>query len=323
MNICGTITMPALRGLACLMLAAAAANCAQATQGVQTSPTTPATDASAPAAGQAAEGAKPGNQTAPAPKMATAPDGTKIAYEVTGDGPALMLVHGGGQTRKSWAQLGYVERLAKRFTVITVDLRGIGDSDKPMMPGSYDLEKVTADLIAVADAAGVKRFHLWGFGHGGTIARHLAATSDRVASAVLVGMTMGPAVTGVMKEAVTAMRAKWQPLIDAHAAKTLDPEKLPPADRSAWDNNIAVSALSLGALLDYPDLEPSAIKAPTLWVVGADDSAMENAKAYEEKLAGTNVSLKVLSSVNYSDSFVKIDQVLPEVEAFLLKLTTS
>ena len=229
------------------------------------------------------------------------------------------MVHGGGQTRRSWNQLGYVDRLAKKFTVITFDMRGFGESDKPLMPEAYALDKLLGDLIAVADAAKAQRFHVYGFGQGATIARYLAARSDRVISAVLVSTTMGPTVTGVFKDAVAGMRAKWKPIVDAHVAGKLDASKLSASDRAAWEGGMAVTVLSLSALMDYPALEPSDIKAPTLWAMGADDSAIENAKAYEGKLAGTKVTLKVLSSINYSDSFVKMDQVLTEVEPFLAK----
>jgi pimeloyl-ACP methyl ester carboxylesterase len=310
-------------------MALALAGCAPTTAKPQATASTNATPATtqkpgAPAAGNASPAA-PAAQPAAAPKplIATSPDGTKIAYEVTGKGPALLLVHGGGQTRRSWNQLGYVDRLAKRFTVITMDLRGIGDSDRPTKADAYTLDKLLADFIAVADAAGAKRFHVYGFGHGGTLARYLAAKSDRVASAVLVGMTMGPAATGVFKTAIEAMRAKWQPTLTAHAAGTLDVKTLSPSDRTAWEGGIATNVLMLGALLDYPPLEPADIKVPTLWAVGSDDSAMENVKEYEAKLKGTQVTSKVLSSVNYSDSFVKMDQVLTEIEPFWTKVVAT
>ena len=263
--------------------------------------------------------AAPAAPATPKALVATSADGTKIAYEVTGTGPALLLVHGGGQTRRSWNQLGYVDRLSKRFTVITLDMRGIGDSDKPAMPAAYALDRLLGDMLAVADAAKAPRFHVFGFGQGATVARYLAARSDRVISAALVGTTMGPTVTGVFKDAITGMKTKWQPVIDAQAAGKLDVTKLPPSDRSAWEGGMAVTVLSLIALMDYPALEPAEIKAPTLWVMGADDSAMDNVKQYEGKLSGTRVTLKVLPSVNYSDSFIKMDQVMSEVEPFLLK----
>ena len=258
--------------------------------------------------------------TKPAPKalIATAPDGTKIAYERSGSGPALLLLHGGGQTRTTWNEGGYVDRLSKRFTVITMDQRGSGDSDKPTTPEAYALDRVVGDVLAVADAAGAQRFHLWGYGHGASVARYLAARSDRVISAVLVGTTMGPAVTGIVKDAIVAMRTKWQPLMEARRAGTLDVSKLSPGDRTALEGGTPIAALALGAMLDYPPLEPADIKATTLWVVGGTDTAaMENVKAYEGKLTGTNVTLKVLNSASYSDCFTKIDEVLAAIDPFL------
>ena len=74
-----------------------------------------------------------------------------------------MLLHGGGQTRRVWRDAGYVSRLTSEFTVITVDIRGNGDSDKPTTVGAYAIDTLIADFLAVADAVGAQRFSLWGF----------------------------------------------------------------------------------------------------------------------------------------------------------------
>jgi pimeloyl-ACP methyl ester carboxylesterase len=262
----------------------------------------------------------PAAPPAPKPLVATSPDGAKITFETSGTGPAVMLLHGGGQTRKSWSERGWVERLRKQFTVVAVDLRGTGESGKPATKEAYALDRVLADLVAVADAAGAKRFHLVGFGHGATIGRHLAVRSDRVTSAVLIAANMGPGVTGVVKDAILGMRAKWEPLVDAQAAGKLDVKTLSPSDRVAWEAGVHVSAMALGALVDYPPVEPADIKAPTLWLVGSSDaSGMENVKGYESKLAGTRVTLKLLSGLSYTDCFAKSEPVLNEVEPFLVK----
>jgi pimeloyl-ACP methyl ester carboxylesterase len=305
-----------------VVVAMALAACAQTTS------TQPATAGAAaatakpapPAPGAAGATAKPAAPAAPSFKTATAADGTKIAFEVAGQGPALILVHGGGQTRRTWNQIGYVDRLAKQFTVVTMDLRGSGDSDKPTAKDSYELDRMIGDIVAVADAAGAKRFSVWGFGHGGTIARYLPARSDRVESAILVGMTMGPAVTGVFKSAIEAMRVKWQPVIEAQSAGTLDLKKMSASDRNAWEAGIGPNVMLLTAMVNYPPLEPTEIKVPTMWAVGSDDSAVENLKEYEAKLKGTQVTGRILSSVNYSDSFTKLDQIMEELGGFLKKM---
>jgi pimeloyl-ACP methyl ester carboxylesterase len=276
---------------------------------------TPAAAAARPPAGAAAPAA--GTQK-PTRKTVTAKDGTTIAYDMTGTGPFLILLHGGGQSARSWADREYVTKLKERFTLITPDQRGAGDSGKPATLEAYALDTLLDDVLAVADAAGAKRFHLWGFGHGATIGRYLAARSDRVASAVLVASEFGPALSGVVKDAVTGMRAKWLPYVQQQKAGTLKLDAMSLSDRTAWDNGIAASAMALGAMLDYPALEPAEIKAPTLWLVGAaDSSAMENAKAYEGKLAGTKVTFKTLSGASYTDCFGKSEVPLAEALPFL------
>ena len=61
----------------------------------------------------------------------TASDGVRVYYEVEGDGPPLLLIHGFGQGGERWRGAGYVEALRDGHRVIVVDLRGHGRSDKP------------------------------------------------------------------------------------------------------------------------------------------------------------------------------------------------
>ena len=110
------------------------------------------------------------------------PDGTRIAFDVTGQGEPLMLLHGGGKTRRDWHKLGYVERLQDDFTVISVDIRGSGESDYLVELEDYEIEKISDDLYAIADACNVSQFAIWGFSFGGNIARYPAAWSDRVSA---------------------------------------------------------------------------------------------------------------------------------------------
>jgi pimeloyl-ACP methyl ester carboxylesterase len=316
-------TARGVKTVVCITLALIASACATSRpQGSpQAAPAAPAASTEKPAAaGATQKPPAPGTQkpAAPTRRMATSKDGTKIAYDMAGTGPFLIALHGGGYSARSWADRGFVDKLKERFTMITPDQRGIADSDKPTTLEGYALDKMLDDVLAVADAAGAKRFHLWGFGHGATIGRYLAAQSDRVISAVLVSADFGPPLSGVVKDAITGMRAKWLPLVQQQTAGTLDLDKLSPSDRTAWDNGVPISAMMLGAMLDYPPLEPSEIKVPTLWLIGAaDTSAMENVKAYEGKLKGTQVTLKTISGATYTDTFGKSELTLNEAIPFL------
>ncbi len=79
--------------------------------------------------------------------------GVRVAFEFFGRGePGLLLVPASPITHaRSWK--GIVPALARRFTVVTTDGRGTGRSGRPHTPGCYAPTEVTADLLAVLDAA--------------------------------------------------------------------------------------------------------------------------------------------------------------------------
>ena len=95
--------------------------------------------------------------TAPAATQAgtqfvTSADGTRIAYEVNGSGPALVFVDGGMCQRTMGPSAGLADALASDFTVHVYDRRGRGDSDAGATPWSIDRE--LDDLAAIVGVAG-------------------------------------------------------------------------------------------------------------------------------------------------------------------------
>jgi len=106
-------------------------------------------------------------------------DGTTIAYERAGRGPALVIVDGAFCYRGFGPSPKLAPRLAQHFTVYTYDRRGRGASgDAP----SYAPEREVEDLAAIVDAAG-GRASLLGLSSGGALALHAAASGvpiDRV-----------------------------------------------------------------------------------------------------------------------------------------------
>lgn len=254
-------------------------------------------------------------------KFTTSKDGTKIAYEVTGSGPAIMLIHGAGQNRSEWSRTDYVKRLAPNFTVIAVDLRGNGESDKPTKPEAYALDRFTEDLVAVADAANAQRFHVWGFAYGGIIGRSLAAQSDRVRSLTYIGIPLGPAASGVYKDALSGFIARWTPIIAEQEAGKLDRSKLTPGDYEALTKGgVKLSVAWQSALLEYPAMEPAEFKVPTLWVVATGDTdAMASVKAYEGKLTGSNVTVALIDGPSHSETLQRIDLTFDKLVEFTKK----
>ena len=82
--------------------------------------------------------------------------GYRIAYDVEGDGPPVVLQHGLLDNRKRWAEVGYVAGLADSYRVICVDSLGHGDSDKPKEEALYQREQRAGDIAAV-----LARLHRW------------------------------------------------------------------------------------------------------------------------------------------------------------------
>ncbi|MFL6027018.1 MAG: alpha/beta fold hydrolase [Friedmanniella sp.] len=98
-------------------------------------------------------------------------DGTEIAYEVTGSGPALVLVDGGLCQRSFGPARGLAAALADSFTVYCYDRRGRGESGAGVSP--WQAGRELEDLAAVLTAAG-GRPHLFGSSSGAVLALEAA-----------------------------------------------------------------------------------------------------------------------------------------------------
>lgn len=248
----------------------------------------------------------------------SAPDGARIAYDRSGSGPAVMLLHAGGRMRSDWHGLGYVERLRDRFSVITIDMLGHGESDKPTEPEAYAIDRVCGHMLAVADACGVDQTAIWGFSYGANIGRYLAARSDRISKFIMIGTPFGLGASGGFRQFIEGMRAHWGPILQAQRAGTLDLDTLAPDDRTALQQqNMPLALAWLGALLDWPAVEPADLRCPTLWAVGTkNDGAMESVREHEPILPSTRVSLCLFEDFNHQQEFTMIDRVFPEYLAF-------
>src|SRR2546426_2638381 len=97
-------------------------------------------------------------------------DGTAIAFDRSGKGPAVILVCGASTTRSANAPLAAL--LAPHFTVFNYDRRGRGDSDDTV---PYAVEREVEDLDALIDAAGGSAY-MWGMSSGAALALKVAAS---------------------------------------------------------------------------------------------------------------------------------------------------
>src|SRR5690349_387333 len=99
----------------------------------------------------------------------TSRDGTTIAFDKSGSGPAVILI-GGAMNTRAFGPSGLAERLAPQFTVYYYDRRGRGDSSDTL---PYTVEREIEDIAAmIDDAGGVASI----YGHSSGAALALLAT---------------------------------------------------------------------------------------------------------------------------------------------------
>ncbi|MFO1126171.1 MAG: alpha/beta hydrolase [Methylocystis sp.] len=98
----------------------------------------------------------------------------KIFARVHGEGRPLVLLHGFGETHVAWRKVA--PALAKRFTVVAMDLRGYGWSSVPASENgeSYTKREMAADVVAIMESLGHVRFALVGHDRGARVGLRLA-----------------------------------------------------------------------------------------------------------------------------------------------------
>jgi pimeloyl-ACP methyl ester carboxylesterase len=111
----------------------------------------------------------------------TSRDGTPIAYERSGKGPPLVLVHGTTSDHSTWELV--LPELQNHFTVYAMDRRNRGKS-RDGGGGSYAIEREFEDLIALVDAIG-EPANMLGHSYGAICALEAALRSPQVRRLIL------------------------------------------------------------------------------------------------------------------------------------------
>jgi len=214
----------------------------------------------------------------------------RIAYELCGIlhwRPWLVLIQGMGFDRFGWEPV--LRKLRRHFRLVLVDNRGCGRSDRPA--GLFAVADMAGDIVAVLDAAGLRRAHVMGVSLGGMVAQELAVThSERVDGLVLACTTPGWPFAYPMPDAsvrlilatagLTAEMARRRHTENALSARTVQdhPELVDhlielqgsqPADPRARSAQAAAGALYAGRL------RQARIGARTLVLHGGADTVVD------------------------------------------------
>src|ERR687885_716656 len=98
-------------------------------------------------------------------------NGIQLHYVIGGHGEPVVLLHGWPQTWYEWRHI--MPALAKNYTVVAPDLRGLGDSSKPVT--GYDGKTTAQDIYQLVTKLGFKRIDLVGHDIGSWVAYPYAA----------------------------------------------------------------------------------------------------------------------------------------------------
>lgn len=240
-------------------------------------------------------------------------DGTRIAFEESGDGFPVVLLHGFTETRESWVQAGYVDALTRiGMRVVAIDQRGHGESGRPQDASLYSTRHRVGDALAVLDALDIGRAAFMGYSMGGVLA--LAATAsapNRVAATVAIGAHPFAEDLSHLRGAIAAGLDDWATRIEAALGG------LHPAMRQRLLDNDP-GALSACVAFDRIDFSQTlaASSRPVLALLGENDPR----HAWIHALAAfDNVETMTLPGADHFESFLTARAALPELAAFLTR----
>lgn len=249
-------------------------------------------------------------------KTCTSPDGTRIAYDVAGDGPALIFVVGAFNDRGKAAPLA--RALAHRFRVCTYDRRGRGDSTDA---AEYAILREVEDLASLVAALGGSAA-LFGYSSGAALALRAAESDLTIPGLVLYDLPPPSSLAhaselrrlvnaGERGAAVEYFQAKLvgipEPVVQQLRHAPFRPALEAIAHTLAYD----------ASLLAYGGVEELArnVKLPTLALAGAASSPVMRDVAEALARSQAHVQASVLEGQTHE---LEPSVLAPIVERFLL-----
>lgn len=118
-------------------------------------------------------------------------DGTKIHYDVLGEGKPVVLLHGFISNSESWKRASVRQALADAgFKVVMLDLRGNGLSDKPHTAEAYRDNAELKDVMALMKHLGITNYDVVGYSRGAILTAKLLTMDKQVRRAVMGGISV-------------------------------------------------------------------------------------------------------------------------------------
>jgi 3-oxoadipate enol-lactonase len=229
----------------------------------------------------------------------------ELYWESAGAGAPVLLIMGLGMNATGWWRT--IPVLAESFRVLSFDNRGVGRSARPR--GPYSVVQMATDAIAVLEAAGERRAHVYGISLGGMIAQELALRHPERVSSLLLGATTPGGPRALPADEATlaffqrraemdAEEAVWASVPYNYSLQTRQRHAQRIGDdivqRLRYPIESGPYSAQLGAALGHDAFgRLDAIEAPTLVVHGGDDRMVppENARLLADAIPGAQLEL--------------------------------
>src|SRR3990170_5504531 len=256
-------------------------------------------------------------------------NGLSVAYERTGGGPVLVLLHGFLLDARVWRP--QLESLSDHFTVIAWDAPGAGQSSDP--PETFGIGDWVDCLAGLLDAVVVQQAHILGLSWGGLLAQEFYRRhSARVLSLVLADTYAG--WKGSLPEPVTAERLaaclrdaslppsefvpRYLPGMFGESATLQVTKELASIMSDFHPGGFRLMATAL-AHADTRDLLPS-IRVPTLLIWGDADTRSPITVAHQLHEAIPDARLAVISGAGHVSNLEAPEQFDAAVRDFCLSV---
>ncbi len=252
----------------------------------------------------------------------------KIAYELSGKGPVLVLVHGFPMDHRVWAAA--VSILESNFTLICPDLPGFGQSE--MLGHTHPMELMAGAINAILEHEKVEKTLLVGHSMGGYVSLAFAAQHPEK----LAGLVLFHSHAAADDEAALAARAlaieqalrDSQSFVSHFAEGLFDPNFLQQHPKALqWINEIVrsqpaeavVAALAgmrdRGSKLDV--LHQLAVSV--LFILGKTDSRMPFARLMAQVALPPKAELMLLSDVGHMGYLEAPETIFPAIRHFAIR----
>ncbi len=256
-------------------------------------------------------------------------NGIDINYVVSGEGEAIVLIHGHPFDHTMWQP--QIDVFSGKYKVIVPDLRGYGKTSMPAS-GENAFEDYATDIIHLLDVLGVDRFHVGGLSMGGQLAMETyRQVPSRVKSLILADTFAGldtPEGKKARNEGADRMEREG---MDGYANESI--HKMIKADHVTLMPDIAAHVMRMmtstspksaatamrarSARIDYLNEVLLEIEVPVLVIVGRQDEFTPVAKAEEMHAALRNSELAVIENAGHMPNLERPEEFNEIVLAFL------